>query len=131
MIQVNWDNSEKTVIRLDYFAPIASWDEYQNAVKDSFEMAKSQSHIVHFIHNPGSAAMPAGNAIAQIRRAISSTPSNAGGIYMAIHDDFARRVLQVVIRLTVRSKLQFFFVSSVDEARKVIAIQREKALTPQ
>ena len=37
MIQVSWDNSEKTVIRLDYFAPITSWDEYQNAVKESIQ----------------------------------------------------------------------------------------------
>lgn len=131
MIKVEWDNNEKTVIRLDYIAPIASWDEYHNAVKESYAMAKTQSHKVHFIHNPGSAAMPAGNAIGEIRRAMNHSPSNVGGVFMAISNDFARRVMQVVIRITVRSKIQFFFVSSVEEARRVIAIQQEKELTPQ
>jgi hypothetical protein len=127
MITVEWDNAEKTIIRLDYFDPVASWGEYQQAVKESFELARSQNHTVHFIHNAGNATMPNGNAIGEIRRVISIMPPNAGSVLMVIGNDFARRVVQVVIRLMIRQAKNFFFVSSLDEARAVIGIQEEKS----
>jgi hypothetical protein len=125
MITVEWDNTQKTVIRLDYFEPIASWDEYQNAVKKSYEMARSQATNVYIIHNPGKTAMPAGNAIAQIRRAVNAAPANTAAILMVISNDFARRILQVVIKITM-SRKQFYFVSTVEEAHRVIEIQSER-----
>jgi hypothetical protein len=125
MINVEWDNAEKTTIRLDYFEPIASWDEYQNAVKESYEMARSQAQNVYIIHNPGEATMPAGNAIAQIRRAVHAAPANTTAILMVISNDFARRILQVVIKITM-SRKQFYFASSMEEARRVIEIQSER-----
>jgi hypothetical protein len=126
LITVEWDNAEKTAIRLDYFDPVASWGEYQQAVKNSYELARSQSHSVHFIHNAGDAKMPNGNAIGEIRRAASTLPANAGSVCMVISNDFARRVMQVVGRLMIRQVKNFFFVSSVEEARSVIAIQEVK-----
>jgi hypothetical protein len=126
MITVQWDNVEKTIVRLDYSDPIASWGEYQQAVKDAYNMAKSQPHSVHFIHNSQDSKMPDGNAIAEIRRAISGLPVNGGSVLMVISNDFARRVLQVVIRLMIRQAKNFFFVSSIEEARRVIAIQSEQ-----
>jgi hypothetical protein len=128
MITVAWDNTEKTAIRLDYFEPIASWDEYRNAVKESFELAKSHNHPVHFIHNPQDAKMPAGNPIAEIRRAINGTPPNTASVLMVVSNDFARRIMEVVIRISVKQAKNFFFVSSVDEARRVVAIQEEKKI---
>jgi hypothetical protein len=125
MINVEWDNPEKTVIRLDYFEPIASWEEYQKAVKDSYEMVGSQAHNVYLIHHPGEATMPAGNAIAQIRRAVNAAPANTTAILMVISNDFARRILQVVIKITM-SRKPFYFVTSIEEARKLIEIQNER-----
>ena len=126
MINVAWDNAEKTVIRLDYYEPISSWEEYQEAVKESYEMAKTVSHTVDFIHNSQNAKMPEGNVIAQIRRAINASPANIASVLMVVSNDFARRVMEVVIRISIRQAKNFYFVSSVDEARQVIAIQNEK-----
>ena len=82
MITVYWNNPEENIIRLDYADPVATWDEYDNAVKQWHNMIRSKSGVVHTIHNPGSAKMPNGNAFMHVRRAIMNTPRNSGLIVM-------------------------------------------------
>ena len=123
MIKVEWDNPEKTIVRLDYFDPVESWEEYQNAVKESYAMVRTQSHKVHLIHNPGKAQMPGGNAMAEIRRAIDLTPLNTGLVLMVISNMFARRITELMLKLTVNPK-NFQFVGTVEDARSKIKSQQ-------
>ena len=58
MIAVKWDNSQQTIIRLDYAAPVADWDEYDNAVEECYKMVAETPHPVAIIHNAGDTAMP-------------------------------------------------------------------------
>jgi hypothetical protein len=118
MINVYWNNPEESIIRLDYADPVASWDEYDNAVKQWHNMIRSKSGVVHTIHNPGSAKMPSGNAFMHVRRAMNNTPRNSGLIVMVISDFFAKSVIDILLRMAFSAN--FRMVNSLEEAETLI-----------
>jgi len=120
MIHVYWFNDEKTIIRLDYESPVASWQEYHDAVNLSYDMAKSVSHQVKLLHNPGNAAMPAGNALAELNRAIRRVPPNVETVAMVITNGFARRIVQTVMYI-MRLSQSYKIVQSLEEAEALVS----------
>lgn len=120
MIQVYWFNNEKTIIRLDYESPVASWEEYHDAVRQSYDMARSVSHQVKLLHNPGNAAMPAGNALAELNRAFRKVPPNVDTVAMVITNSFARRIMQTVMYIMGLSQ-SYKIVQSVEEAEALLS----------
>jgi phosphotransferase system IIB component len=120
MITVSWDNDEKTRIRVDYNDPVRSWDEYNAAVKEAADMIRSQEQTVHVIHNPGKTQMPPGNALMHVRRAIEQQPSNTGLTIMIISNPFARRILEVMIRLMAGRYRNLVMANSLEMAYQLI-----------
>lgn len=119
MIEIYWASSDKRVIRADYSDPIASWDEYMQAISDSCEMIASQQHTVHVIHNPGKASMPSGNAFFYLRRASGMFPPNTGEVIMVINNPLARRIAEVAARILLDGRV-YSFADSVGQAYKMI-----------
>src|SRR5215213_2438468 len=124
MIKVYWETQQENVVRLDYSDPVANWEEYNTAVRQSHEMARSKAPmIVHMLHNPGKARMPKGNALAHIRRAIACMPDNSGVIVMVVTDVFAKKVIEVLLRLVVHPNARF--ARSLEEAHAIIELWRQ------
>ncbi len=117
MITVNWDPVLKNTVILQYSDPVNSWDEYRQAVATAYEMALSQSGKVNFIHNAGHTKMPSGNALAEVRATIRSAPANLGLVLMVVDNVAARRVLETIVRVILRSRVRF--VESFEEARHI------------
>jgi hypothetical protein len=117
-ITPTWVNDEKTIIQLNYTPPILSWAEYDAAVDLGWEMAKEVPHTVYVIHNPGDAAMPEGQAMPHLRRAMRSTPANVGVTIAIVHNLFARSILSVFMRITRLNNL--IFAASLDEAHRIV-----------
>jgi hypothetical protein len=124
MIKVYWETGQANVVRLDYSDPVVDWEEYNTAVRQSLELARSQAPLtVHLLHNPGSTRMPKGNAFVHIRRAMLTAPANTGLIVMVITDVFAKNVIEVLLRLVMRQDARF--ARSLDEAHAIIDLWHE------
>lgn len=126
MITPMWDNAEKTIILVDYAAPVLSWDEYMLAVHRQMAMVQSQSHAVHLIHNTHDVPMPKGNALMYIRRAIEMQPANIGMVFMIIGNPFARRILETVVKMLPRYR-NLHFAQSLEEAYQQIELVNRAA----
>jgi hypothetical protein len=118
MIKVYWASEEERIVRLDYYDPIESWEEYTDAVKESYALARTKSHKVHFIHNPAKTSMPGGNAFAYIRRMMEIAPANTGNMVMIIGNPFARRIMELMLKISVGAK-NYYFVQNLEEAIKL------------
>jgi hypothetical protein len=105
-IFVTWDAADKSVIRLDYAEPISAWQEYNDAVDEAFDLARSVQHPVVVIHNTGTVKMPAGSAFPHIQRAMRRTPSNVTSMIAIVENRFARNLLPIILR-PVGGNLQF------------------------
>lgn len=127
MIKVYWADDEQTIIRLDYYEPVDSWEEYTDAVKESFTMIRTKAHRVHMIHNPGRTQMPGGNPFSIIGKLMEQLPANGGKIVMVIGNPFARRMMELLLRMTVGAK-NYHFVKELDEAYAFIEQQKAAAL---
>ncbi|MCA9912057.1 MAG: hypothetical protein KC496_01855 [Anaerolineae bacterium] len=125
MIKVYWENEDQSIIRLDYSEPIESWDEYTSAVKESFAMIRTKPHKVHMIHNPGNTQMPGGNPFSIIGRLMDQLPANGGMIVMVIANPFARRMMDLLLKITIGAK-NYYFVKELDEAHNLIQAQQKK-----
>lgn len=125
MIKVYWDNEEQTVVRLDYYDPVESWEEYLDAVKESFGMIRTKAHKVHMIHNPGKTQMPGGNPFSIIGNLMEQLPANGGMIVMVIANPFARRMMGLLLKITIGAK-NYHFVKELTEARDLIQGQQAK-----
>lgn len=115
MIHVDWHDPEKTIIRLDYTPPIASWEEYQEAVAYSYDLARSVAHSVRLLHNPQDTPMPTGNPLEQILIAARKTPANVDAIAMVITNRIARRITKVAL-LIFNSLTDYEIFATLDEA---------------
>lgn len=119
MIKVYWQTEEKRLVRLDYYDPIATWDEYMGAITEAYDMVLSQPHDVHMIHNPGSASMPKGNALQYLRRVINLQPANTGAVVMIVENMFARRITEIILRLSANVP-NYLYAKSLDDAFKLL-----------
>jgi|GEM_PF-3321745 len=124
MIDVVWDNPEQTIIRLDYYAPIASWEEYREAVNQAHRMARSINDTVHIIHNPGHVQMPSGRkqrALEELTITLNDIPQNIGVLVSVTLGTFERRVTRVVPQILLRAdNLHFYMVNSLETAYNLV-----------
>jgi hypothetical protein len=124
MISVKWDDEPKTIIRVDYHPPIESWMEYDNAIDQSYELAKSVQRQVYIIHNAGKARMPSGSPIPHVRRALFQSPPNIIGIAV-VEDAFASHMVSAMANLLLRGRVRF--VKSLEDAYALIYALQQKA----
>jgi hypothetical protein len=119
MIDVYWHNRDKRIIQLDYKSELTGWNEYHAAVNASYRMAQEAGYPTYIVHNPGSVAMPGGNAILHVRQAVQRMPESVDGIIVLIENTFARRITEVVIKVTL-FRQPVHFIDSLDEAYSLV-----------
>src|SRR5258707_12134763 len=56
-IEVRWDNKEQTIVRMNIDPPV-TWSEFDTAVDESVQMAKSVPHLVFVVLQPNNIPMP-------------------------------------------------------------------------
>src|SRR4051794_6074286 len=77
-LQVEWDNAEKTIIRITY-TERWTWSDFYEANMEAVEMMKSVAHTVHFLADfRQSRSLPIGGAITHARSALTALPDNWG-----------------------------------------------------
>lgn len=124
MLKLRWDNPQKTIVRLDYFSPIHSWDEYRTAVNQANYMATSVDHRVHVIHNSHGVTMPSGDkdrALEELNKTFRTLPQNVDLFISVTSTSLERRITRIAPQISARSEeIKFVVVDSLDKAYEII-----------
>jgi hypothetical protein len=124
-ITVEWDDADKTILRNDYTGAW-TWDEYIEAGRQNNELVASVPHRVDIIANMREGTMPrGGSAIAISTRVIRSAPPNRGIIVVVINP-LLKALVSVFKKLDNDIGSITFAAESLDEARRVVARERER-----
>lgn len=120
-IEVQWDNDERTIMRVDY--PEAwSWEEMYDAQTLGKEMADEIGHPYDVIHDLRKTTHLPPGAFSNLRRIMSRMhPLNRGNVYVGMNP-FIRAVwnsFSIVYSTLSRSK-KFFFADTPNHARIVL-----------
>ncbi len=118
---VIWDNNAQTAIRTEWQGNW-TWDEYHQALDEVARLMKSVSHPVDVINTSApNAVMPKGNPIPHFRRAAKQLPNNNRFTINTGRTGFAQTMMKIFRRMFPKLKVTFFFASSLEEARQIIA----------
>ncbi len=124
-----WDDTAKTIIRLDYDGSW-EWDDYDRAIDQAIEMAAATPQRVDLIINTiGGNSPPRGNSLWHIRRAMRLSPANMGiTVTVGVRQGsfFQSTIMGTVFKLFPKAAEHAAFTPTVDEARVMIAAQRER-----
>jgi hypothetical protein len=118
-IHVVWDNPEKTIVRLDYEEPVSNWKVYDDAVDESYALARSVNHPVYVIHNAGRVNMPKGSAFPHIQRGVRLTPPNVVYAVPIVENMLARTILLIILKPLLGNKIRPS--ASLKDAREMVA----------
>ncbi len=119
MIQVYWSQHSPNIICLDYSAPVITWDEYHTAIQEAYALAQTHPETVYFLHNPRYTSMPDGNPFPELQRAMENAPRNTGGILMVITNVFARRMMELMLKIA-NTDSGYYFIASEEEAYSLL-----------
>lgn len=122
-IEVNWDDAEQTIIRMDFSLPV-TWENFDDSIDRVVQLADSVNHRVDLLGNAGTVPMPPGSPIPHMQRAFKMIPVNIGIIVSPTLNPFARAILSTVARMYVGSRFQP--AQSLDHAYRLIAASRAK-----
>lgn len=119
MITVHWDDSHKDILRCDFYDPIATWEEYNQAIAEAAALLQSIDHPVYLMFTPGRARMPAGSPIPHIRQALVRLNLPTCRMVIAvIQDHFALDVITTMVRVLFRGR--FRVAGSLESAYAII-----------
>ena len=123
-IQSNWDDSEKTVIRM-YIGDYWDWDDLNAAMDEIGAMMSEVSHQVDVITvmRP-TTPLPEGNAMYNIRNAILRLPINAGIHVMVGGDILTNRSLRMLSHSYTCMTGRLIQTTTLGEAYRTIARNR-------
>jgi hypothetical protein len=123
-IQSNWDDSEKTVIRM-YIGDYWDWEDLNAAMDEVSTMMMEVSHQVDVITIMRPATpLPEGNALYNIRNAIRRLPSNAGIHVMVGGNILCNRSLRMISHAYACMTGRLFQTNILGEAYRTIARNR-------
>jgi hypothetical protein len=123
-IDVRWDDEAKTIVRLDFIAPV-SWDMFQDAIDRAAKLAESVNYRVDVLSIPGEVPMPPGSPVPQVQRAFKKLPRNVGFVVMLTSNAFARTIVSTVGGMYIGKR--FKAAESIDEAYRLINAHRAKS----
>ncbi len=124
-ITVEWDDAEQTILRNDYSGSW-TWEEYIEAGRQNNALIAAMPHRVDIIANMREGTMPrGGSAIAISTRVIRSAPPNRGIIVVVINP-LLKALVSVFKKLDNNLGSITFAADSMDEARRVVARERER-----
>jgi len=123
-IQSDWDDSEKTVIRM-YIGDYWDWDDLNAAMDDVSAMMSEVNHQVDVITvmRP-TTPLPDGNAMYNIRNAIKRLPLNAGIHVMVGGNILCNRTLRMLSHSYACMTGRLFQTTLLGEAYRIIARNR-------
>ena len=115
-IQIEWDNTEKTVVRWD-FQGRWTLDDMRAAVDQSTALRRSVPHATTIILNlEGSQAIPLG-VLPQMVVAMNTYPYKRRGVIVAGGGVLAQNIVRVYSSLRHHPTEDFLIVDSLAEAR--------------
>ncbi len=120
---VEWDNSEKTIVRMTY-AGKWTWKDFYDTNMASVALAQTVEHRIHVIadfrHSQG---IPGGNPLIHARNAMAVMPDNWGILVIVTDNQIIGRLVSI-FRMTFRRLGQkTFLAANMDEAYRLIAQQ--------
>jgi hypothetical protein len=119
-IKIVWDDDTKTVIRY-VFDTQWSWDDFFTAKAEAYTRIDTVSHKVGIIMDaPPDVTLPP-NALTHGRTALKNKHPNTALVVCVLTKPFLRAMINMLIRLARGSSASIHMVSSVEEARQLIA----------
>jgi hypothetical protein len=126
---VEWDNPEKTIIRITY-AEKWTWSDFYEANMVAVAMMKTVDHTVHFLADfRQSRSLPIGGAITHARAALTALPDNWGILVIVSTSILIQRLVSIFrTAFTGKMSTKTYSVTSIEEAYRVIAQQDSSTL---
>jgi hypothetical protein len=131
-IRIVWDDEAKTIIRY-IFDAVWTWDDFFNAKAEAYALIDTVQHKVGIIMDgPSDLRLPA-NMLTHSRSALRNKHPNTSVIAAVIHKPFLRIMFNTLINLTKGDDATIHLVSTVDEARQLIAdrLRRAPGMAPE
>ncbi|MBI1257227.1 MAG: hypothetical protein GC204_07125 [Chloroflexi bacterium] len=121
-LQVEWDNPEKTIIRITY-TERWTWSDFYEANAAAIAMMNSVPHTVHFLADfRQSRSLPLGGAITHARSALSNMPDNWGLLVIVSTSTLIQRMVTIFqTAFGGKMGLKTCCVTSIDAAYRLIA----------
>ncbi len=120
-ISVEWDNEDKTAIRITYLDRW-TWEENQQARQQTLDMIATVNHIVHTIHDMRQSHGLPTDIITQARKRIQKKHPQVGLIIVIGNKSFVHVLYDVFA--TIYDKLvhkrKFYLVHSLEQAYQLI-----------
>jgi hypothetical protein len=129
-ITTEWDDDEKTILRVTYHLGW-SWDDLEGNLTIEEELLDSVDHKVDVIADFRGTQLPPG-AISRLPKIAQSPPythPNSGAMVMVGSPAFMKEVVGVYKRVYGQAA-KLTMVSDLDEARALIAQKRAEAAPP-
>ena len=117
-VQMDWDNQQKTALRLTFVAPW-TWDEYEQISGEIAQAFASVPHPVDLIIDVTQAVHIPAEALYQLRDAYADTTTNLGQYILAgASPEFERLFTAADRHYTVLGgQLRYVFVDDLTQAR--------------
>jgi len=118
-IHVEWDNAERTILRLEFSSPW-TWDIYEAAVAESTRKIGTTSQpVAMIVHAEGVDSLPQG-ALSRFRQSGHLIPANLGEICVVTHNTLMTLLLTTLGKISTGIGLRLSLVDSLEEARRKI-----------
>src|SRR5688572_13038796 len=120
-IQLVWDNENKTTLRYIYTGKW-TWDELHLSITEGQRLMQSVEYKVHLIIDlSDSRLIPSGSFTSQIRGASSRMPDNTGLVVIVGNSLMLKVIQKVMSVIPGRESKKGFVLSTLEEARHLIA----------
>ena len=116
-LPVEWDNPEKTIIRITY-PEKWTWSDFYEANTAAVALMKTVEHPVHFLAD-----------FRQSRSALAALPDNWGILVIVSTSVLIQRLVSIFrTAFTGRMSTKTYSVTSIEEAYRVIAEQDSRTI---
>ena len=122
-VKVQWDNSEKTIIRYD-FSGRWTWDEFYAAYDIAKAMLIGTTQKIHFIMNSTddvSRKYTPPNALTHMISIGRKAVPNAGKVISISGNAFTRVLFQMVAKVNPKLTDSYAFAATLEDARAMVA----------
>ena len=116
-IEVEWDNAEQTILRLDFHAPW-NWEAYEAAVLKSSQLIGTAAQPVVMIVNGATIEQLPQGALSHFRQSEFLVPGNLGCICVVNANPLIRLVISTVGKLSPQIGKRLRIADSLEEARR-------------
>lgn len=127
-IFVQWDNPEKTIIYIRYER--WTWDDYYDALSESTVLSKTVEHPIDIIADLADSLVPKGGTISHAAAALKQDNPRVSLIVLVTPNRFVQSLTQISFRVLPDFKKKYRMVSTVEEARALIAREHRTLMEP-